>query len=527
MEQRKLQVWLPLFIGLALALGILAGFQLAGSSGRTSSSNKNRSAIQQVLDLVQYKYVDSVSLDSMEADGIQAMLNHLDPHTVFIPAQELAEANADLEGGFSGIGVEYQMINDTMNVVYVVENGPSAKAGLKTGDRIIKVYDKVIAGNKLKGSELRKLLRGDYNTKVEVTALRDGKTQTYTITRGNVPLPSVEAAYMAEPGVGYIKLNKFSETTYKEFMDAATGLQAKGMKKMILDLRGNTGGILTEATNIADELLPDGLSIVSTRGSHVKNKEIQSTKPGIFEKEPLVVLIDEFSASASEVLAGALQDNDRGIIIGRRSFGKGLVQEQYDLTNGGAVRITVARYYTPSGRSIQKPYNGSRNDYQHEVLERNPAKEDSSLQKSKEVYTTRAGKKVYGGGGITPDITVAFDSSRVPQGSLPLFSGNRIGDFSFRLFQQMKGSLTQYKTPSDFIKQYQLPANTWDMYTVQLQQDSVKISEVSVSVKNDILLIIKANMARYQWRNNAFYETLQPTDKLLQQALQTLKSISK
>lgn len=527
MENRKLQVWLPLFIGLALALGILAGFQLAGSSGRNGNSNKNRSAIQQVLDLVQYKYVDTVNLDSMEADGIQAMLNHLDPHTIFIPAQELAEANADLEGGFSGIGVEYQMINDTMNVVYVVENGPSAKVGLKTGDKIIKVYNQVIAGKNMKSSELRKLLRGNYNTKVEITVLRDGQPQTLTITRGNVPLPSVEAAYMAEPGVGFIKLNKFSETTYKEFMDAATGLQAKGMKKMILDLRGNTGGILTEATNIADELLPDGLSIVSIRGSHVKNKEIQSTKPGIFETEPLVVLIDEFSASASEVLAGALQDNDRGIIMGRRSFGKGLVQEQYDLANGGAVRITVARYYTPSGRSIQKPYNGSRNAYEHEVLERNPAKDDSSRQQNKEVYRTKAGKKLYGGGGITPDITVAIDSSRVPKNSLPLFSGNRISDFSFQLFQQIKSSLTPYKTASDFIRQYQLPANTWEMYMEKLKKDSVSIPETANSVKDDILLIIKANIARYQWRNNAFYETLQPTDKVLQQALQTLKSISK
>jgi len=293
MKENKLQVWLPLLFGVVLALGILTGFQLAESSGSASAgmSSKNRSGIQEVLDLLQYKYVDSVKLDSLEEEGIYAILNQLDPHTVFIPAQELGEANADLEGAFSGIGVEYQIINDTMNVVYVIENGPSAKAGLVAGDQIIKVYDRDIAGKKMIGSELRKLLRGDYNTTVEITAVHNGKFVNYKITRDNIPLPSLDARYMAAPGVGYIKLNKFAETTYREFMEAATTLQKQGMKKMILDLRGNTGGLLLAATNIADELLPDGLPIVRTKGLHVKNSEVQSNKPGISVEGQFVVFI--------------------------------------------------------------------------------------------------------------------------------------------------------------------------------------------------------------------------------------------
>jgi len=501
---------------------------LAGSSGIAAGGiiAKNRSGIQEVLDLLQYKYVDSVKLDTLEADGINAILNQMDPHTVFIPAQELGEANADLEGGFSGIGVEYQIINDTMNVVYVIENGPSAKAGLQAGDQIIKVYDRDIAGKNMIGSELRKLLRGDYNTTVEVTALHNGKPTNYKITRGNIPLPSLDAQFMAAPGVGYIRLNKFAETTYREFMDAATTLQKQGMKKMILDLRGNGGGFLSAATNIADELLPDGLPIVSTKGLHVKNSDVQSNKPGLFEEGPLVVLIDEYSASASEVLAGALQDNDRGTIIGRRSFGKGLVQEQYDLSNGGALRITVARYYTPLGRSIQKPYtNGDKEAYMEEVFERHGTNDSSTVPaKNKEIYTTRKGKKLFGGGGITPDATVPFDSTKLPMEVLRLYNNNRMNDFSFQIFKEHQQQIRSFKNIQQYEAGFQLPGNTWDNFMEAARKDSVMVTTVPEQVKSDLMLIIKSNVARYTWRSTGFFQLMQPSDKVLQLALKTIQT---
>jgi carboxyl-terminal processing protease len=523
MKQNKIRVWLPLLFGVVMALGILTGFQLAGSSGRNKGVDfGERSSVQQVLDLLRYKYVDSVKLDSVQQSAINAMVEHLDPHTIYIPRQELAEVNADLQGAFSGIGVEYQMINDTMNIVYVVEKGPSEKAGLQAGDQIIKVYEKPIAGQKLSGPDLRKLLRGENKSKVEITYLRNGISNTTSITRGNIPLPSVDAWYLVSKDVGYIRLNKFSETTYREFMDAATSLQGKGMKKLILDLRGNSGGILGEATNVIDELLEDGLAIVSTKGLHIKNKTVSSSKPGILEEAPLVVLIDDFSASASEVLAGALQDNDRGTIVGRRSFGKGLVQEQYDLADGGALRITVARYYTPSGRSIQKPFNGNREDYMEEIISRHDGS-DSAKPENKEIFTTRKGKKVYGGGGITPDVVIPMDSSRISRETLPLFSNNTMGDFSFELFKANQKAIRGFGSPADFDKRFELPSGTYESYLQYAAKDSIKVpASIPQATQQEIMLRIKANIARYVWRNTGLVQILQPTDRYIQQALQIL-----
>lgn len=527
MKEKKLQVWMPLLLGTMMALGMLFGFQLAGNSGRAGGSSTANGATQQLLDLLRYKYVDSVRLDTLETQAIEAILQHLDPHTVFIPARELAEANADLEGGFSGIGVEYLMINDTATVVYVVENGPSEKAGLQAGDQIVTVGNEPIAGKKMQGAELRRRIRGAYNSQVSLGILRQGQVKAVTITRGNIPLPSVDAWYMASPTVGYIRINKFAETTFREFMDAANALLRQGMKKMVLDLRGNTGGYLTAATNIADELLPDDLKLVSTRGLHTKEKIIYSTKPGLFETGELVVLIDEFSASASEVLAGALQDNDRGTIVGRRSFGKGLVQEQYDLSNGGAVRLTVARYYTPTGRSIQKPFNGNRSDYMHEVLARHGA---DSLQAqladkvdSSQVFKTRKGKTLYGGGGISPDVLVAYDTTRIPKSAMGLYSNGLLSDFSFLLFRQQQTGIRGFSSAKAFADGWQLPTDAWDRLLQKAAADSVEIGPVPGNIKADVLQRVKANIARYVWRGTGFAQVMQPGDRILQKALEILK----
>lgn len=523
---KKLQVWLPLLLSLVMAIGMLAGYQLQQHLNWQNQSSPiySSSSIQQVMDLVNLKYVDSLNLDSIETDGIETIVDKLDPHSVYIPASALGDVNADLQGNFSGIGVEYQMISDTLNVVYVLERGPSDRAGIQTGDQIIKVDTINIAGNHMRGTDLRSYLRGKPGSKVNVTIIQNGQQKVVEITRGSIPIPSLDAAYIAAPGVGYIRLNKFSETTYREFMDAATGLQAKGMKKMILDLRGNGGGLLEQATNIADELLPDGKLIVSTRGNHVKTREIMSTKPGIFEEGELVLLVDEFSASASEVLAGALQDNDRGTIIGRRTFGKGLVQEQYNLANGGALRLTVARYYTPTGRSIQKPYtNGDNQKYREEILERFHHPDVVLDTIHSKAFLTKKGKKLYDAGGITPDVIVPFDSTIISGEVAQLYGHNTLNDYVFSIFKQQRNELKKYPSATDLGKQYNFSEAAWTGLVQTAKKDSVQLDNISIKAKQDIELKMKALLARYIWRNAGYVQVLNSTDSTYHRALQLLQ----
>ena len=526
MLNKKLQVWLPLMLSVVMSIGILIGYKLQQNinwKNKTSGGNIT-SSLQQVLNLVRMKYVDTLNLDSVETEGIEAVVNHLDPHSIYIPPRNLADINADLHGNFSGIGVEYQMINDTLNVVYVLENGPSEKAGIKTGDMLLKVDTVNVAGQHIKTSELRILLRGKQGSKVNLTVLQNGQAKILEISRGTIPLPSLDAAYMATSDIGYIRLNKFSETTYLEFMDAATGLLKKGMKKMILDLRGNGGGLLEQATNIADELLPDGKLIVSTRGSHVKTKEIRSTKPGLFEEGPLVLLMDEFSASASEVLAGALQDNDRGTIIGRRSFGKGLVQEQYDLANGGALRLTVARYYTPTGRSIQKSYAGGKEKYEDEILQRfhNGYTYNADSVHAK-AFTTKAGKKLFDSGGISPDIMVPLDSSLLPAAASKLYNSNLLNEYTFSIYKQQMPVLKKMPSAQDLNKTYKISEGDWNGLVIAAKKDSIDLGNVIGNPKEDILRRMKALLFRYVWRNEGYYQVLNTTDLVVLKALETLK----
>jgi len=411
---------------------MVVGYQLQGAMGnkRTGGNGINNSSSAEVLELIKEKYVDKANIDTLNLAAIDAMLDKLDPHTLYIPALRLDDVNNGLRGNMQGgLGIEFQVYADTINIIYVVDKGPAAEAGLQVGDQVIKIEDSVVTAVHRTVEEIRKMLRTNGDTKVNLTVLRNNKQQTITVKRGLILIPSLDAAYMAAPGVGYIRLNKFAETTYKEFMQAMDMLKKRGMNKLILDLRDNGGGILDAAINIADELLEDGRLIMYSEGDKVKKKEYSSTKPGVFEKGPLVLLINENSASASEVLAGALQDNDRCTIIGRRSFGKGLVQEQFGLSDGGALRMTIARYYTPLGRSIQKSYALGRKLYNEEVFERfhhgDSTNNDSLYAKGKQ-YKTVAGKIVYGSGGIAPEIYVAYDTAAFPKGAAHLFNSNII-----------------------------------------------------------------------------------------------------
>lgn len=526
MINKKLQVWLPLLLSGVMILGMYFGFQLQSNmGGNKATSGKNLETVQQVLDLVNLRYVDSLPLDSMETAAINDIVNQLDPHSVYIPPSKLSEVNSTLQGNFSGIGVEYQVINDTVNFVYILPNGPSGKAGLETGDQLLKVDTVNLGGRSLDNFDLRRLLRGKNGSKVALQLLRQGKVVETTVTRGNVPLPSLEAAYMAAPGIGYIRLSKFAETTYREFMDAATDLKKQGMQKMILDLRGNGGGFMDAATNIADELLADGKLLVSTKGNHIKTKEIRSNKEGIFETGPLVILLDEFSASASEVLAGALQDNDRGTIMGRRSFGKGLVQEQYNLGNGGALRLTVARYYTPTGRSIQKPYiNGQNEKYEEEVFDRFSdsikPKYDSTNVK---VFTTKKGKKVYDGGGITPDIVVPFDSTLLHLNIGKMLNSDALNNTVFGIFKKEKNHLNQLGSAEKVVSSYSLPDWVWPQLQQAAKADSIAIKPNDTIFRYQTMQRTKALLARYIWRSNGYFQVNNSTDPMFLKAVSFLK----
>src|SRR5436190_274106 len=408
MGNKKLQVWLPLIFSIVMIAGMFFGFNLHKQTGTTKSffALNKRNSLEEALDLIKLRYVDSVHLDTLEEGAIQQMMSGLDPHSLYIPASSLKEVNEDIEGNFEGIGVEFNFFYDTVHVLYVLPGSPSDKAGLQVADRILKVNDQLIVGKKMTSDGVKKLVRGPVNSQVNLTILRNNHLLTIPIIRGKIPVPSLDAAYMMDKTAGYIKLNKFSENTYAEFMDAMQKLRDQGLKKLILDLRGNGGGLMDEAVQIADEFLDDNKLIVYTQGMNTPKREYAAKRPGVFETGKLVVLVDELSASASEILSGALQDWDRATIIGRRTFGKGLVQEQYELGDGSAIRLTVARYYTPVGRSIQRPYDKGKKIYMDEIWQRYSngqlTSADSNKIESGQVYYTlgKERHRVYGGGGI-------------------------------------------------------------------------------------------------------------------------------
>ncbi|HET9745759.1 MAG TPA: S41 family peptidase, partial [Chitinophagaceae bacterium] len=372
MGNKKLQVWLPLIFSIIMIGGMFFGFKLRENTGSGTGffTADKKTSLQEILDLIKQRYVDPVSLDSLQSNAIDEMMKHLDPHSIYIPAAQLAEVNEDLEGNFTGIGVEFNIFLDTVHVVHVIAGGPSDKAGLQVGDRIIQVNNEVIAGKNLSIDEIKKKIRGESGSPVKIIILRKNDLKEIPITRGRIPIYAVDAAYMLDNITGYIRLNKFSESAYEEFMQSLEALQKNNINKLVLDLRGNGGGFMNEAVEIVDEFLEGDKLVVYTQGTNTQRREYRCRRPGLFEKGGLVVLVDEASASASEVLAGALQDWCRATIMGRRTFGKGLVQEQYPLNDGSALRLTIARYYTPKGRSIQRPYFDGRDKYFDEIRDR-------------------------------------------------------------------------------------------------------------------------------------------------------------
>lgn len=528
MSNKKLHVWYPLLFSIVLVAGMVIGYKLRENSGiKNFFAVSKKSSLQEVLDLVRLRYVDNVAVDSIGNNAIDNMLHHLDPHSVFIPASDLSYINDDLRGNFSGIGIEFQIFDDTVNVINVLQNGPSEKAGLQIGDKFIAINDSIIiAGKRLQPDNIRKLLRGENGTPVKITVKRSQQIIPVTVSRGTIPIPSVDAAYMIDKTTGFIHINKFAESTYREFMIALEKLKAQNIEKLILDLRGNGGGLLSQAVNIADEFLDDNKMIVYTQGSHVPKYEYRSKRQGLFEKGKLVLLTDEGSASASEVLAGALQDWDRATIVGRRTFGKGLVQEQFELSDGSALRLTVARYYSPLGRNIQKPYVEGYDKYEEEVNERfhngEVLKGDTSKTRGP-AFRTPKGRVVYGGGGIAPDFYVSFDTASLGKEMMKLYSKGTLSNFIYTWYVQNKDQFKGYKKTEELTTDFKVGENEWKALTSFAAKDSINLNTVSPKEKATIIKRIPSLLARQIWRYEGYYEVTNKSDEFVKKAMEVLK----
>jgi carboxyl-terminal processing protease len=536
-EPKKYNVFLPLYFAIVLAMGVGFGYFFTFNSnfGATQANYHSKAAgskINNLLDFIEMQYVDTVNRSQLENKTIASMLKSLDPHSDFIPAEEFSAVNEPLEGNFDGIGVEFNIINDTIRVITPIIGGPSEKLGIKAGDRIIKVSGKNMAGIKITNKQVFEKLRGKSGTDVKVTILRNGekKPLDFMITRGKIPLYSIDISYILKPGIGYIKISRFAGTTYEEYLNAFNSLSKQGMKKLILDLRGNGGGFLKTAVELSDEFLTNGLQIVYTEGRTHPKKVYNATSRGGFENNELVVLIDEGSASASEIVAGALQDNDRATIIGRRSFGKGLVQDQIDLPDGSAVRLTIARYYTPTGRCIQKSYNNGLEAYYDEEYNRFEHGElynaDSiKLDKTKQ-YHTPGGKTVYGGGGIVPDIFVPLDSARYSTVVNRLFYTGLLNSFSFEYTDNNRSDfMDKYKTAQNFISKYDIGEKE-----VKALKNYLVTKKSQLNVEGNergLAQILRALIGRNLFDKDAYYPILNENDQCILKAVKVFEGNKK
>ena len=448
--------FIPFLLAICLIAGIAIGTFYANhfSGNKLGIINTSSNKLNALLRIIDDQYVDTVNMGELVEEAMPQILSELDPHSSYIPAKDLEAVNADLKGSFSGIGIQFTTQNDTIHVNSVIQGGPSEKVGLMAGDRIVEVDDSAFVGKIVTNSEAMKRLKGEKGSKVKLGVYRPGEKDLlhFTVIRGNIPVKSIDAAYMINEKVGYIKVNKFGETTYPELLIALAKLNQKNCEGLIVDLRGNTGGYMAAAIQMVNEFLPNNRLIVYTQGRKSPREDYNSNGTGSNQKMPLVVLVDEGSASASEIFAGAIQDNDRGTIVGRRSFGKGLVQQPIEFSDGSAIRLTIARYYTPSGRCIQKPYEkGKESEYELDLLTRYEHGEffsaDSIKQDETEVYHTRLGRPVYGGGGIMPDIFVPQDTTDMTSYFRMAANRGLIIRYTFDYTDQNRSTLQKYDTP--------------------------------------------------------------------------------
>ncbi len=497
------------------------------------SVQQNQAKFGRLLRLVDGYYVDSTDIDDLTEKAIVHMLSELDPHSVYMSKEEVEEMNQPLVGNFEGIGISFNILKDTLLVLTTISGGPSEKVGLRAGDRIIEVDDKNIAGIGLKNSDVFDLLRGDKGTKVELKVLRKRSPELldFTIIRDKIPIYSLDASYMLDDKTGYIKLNRFSATTTSEFEDAMKELKKENLNNLVLDLRGNGGGYLKTAIEISEQFLKTNDLIVFTDGLNEPRREYRVSSGGMFQTGNLVVLVDEFSASASEIVSGAVQDWDRGVIIGRRSFGKGLVQKPYYLTDGSMVRLTTAHYYTPSGRCIQKPYSEGVEEYQNDLMNRLSHGEMFSADSinftdSLQYKTLVNGRTVYGGGGVMPDIFIARDTSIHYAYVNRLRRNNIVYNYTLEYIDVNRNKLkSEYPAFEDFDENYETSDEMIAEIVELGVQDSIEVDEVSLEfTRDDLKREIKAVIARDIYSRNDFYKVYSKDDDAIKEALKVLNN---
>jgi carboxyl-terminal processing protease len=529
MNQQKNQFLVPLLIAGALGIGVWVGTMFVPQGVVADPVAQSANKFNTILELIQDKYVDSVDHDLLIESSIEGMIKQLDPHSAYIPPQDLGYVNEQLGGKFGGVGIRFLIHDDTLVATHVLPGSPSEKSGMLAGDRLIEIDDTTFTGWEITNGDVTEYLKGDAGSNVKVRVYRNGLEKDLNITRGSIPISSIDAAIMLNKEVGFIKLNSFTQNAANEFHSAAALLKEKGMKKLIFDLRNNGGGFMHAATDIVDEFLPSGKLIVYTEGRKSDKQEYFSTAKGILEETEVIILINSLSASASEIVAGAIQDNDRGLIMGRRSFGKGLVQDQSEFTDGSALRLTISRYYTPSGRSIQKPY-GEDVDYNSdyydryasgELMNEDSVKHDESLK-----FKTVAGRLVYGGGGIYPDLFVPNDTAGASYYLTSLYYASAFNHYAIRVLDIKRKSLVDFYKFKDNFKVDATMFEDFVRYsanTLKIEADPMDIVTSRVTIKNRI----KAEIARHVWQENGYYAIYLSDDMDVQEALSAYKKGSK
>lgn len=521
-------VWIPLTVALAFVGGMLSTKGLFVQDRSASGNNK----LNTLLNIIGHEYVDAVDTDSLMETMYPQLLSGLDPHSVYIKAEDLEAVNSELEGSFSGIGITFNMLNDSINVLEVLSGGPSEKVGLLAGDRIVTINDSVVAGKKWSNEKVMSWLRGESGTKVRLGIRRSTSSELlpFEVTRGPIPVTSIDASYLIDDVTGYIRVNKFGRTTYDEFYTDMVKLRDAGAKRYVVDLRGNGGGFMEMAVMMANEFLPAGQLIVATHG---RDESAESTAVsdggGTFQNAELTVLIDEFSASASEIFAGAIQDHDRGLVVGRRSFGKGLVQRQMELPDGSAVRLTIARYYTPSGRCIQKTYTHGENlDYAHEIVDRYNSGEifngDSIKHDDSMVFKTDAGRVVYGGGGIMPDIFVPNDTAEITSYYLNVLNKGLLQKFSFDFTDRHRAELKNAGSVNAMLKVLPPDEELLVEFVDYAKSNGVPARWYYINISRKLIVKdLKALIARDVFGTSAFYKVNNLTDPTVVRALQEMR----
>lgn len=524
-QPNRLSAWTPLIAAAMFILGFLAGDLVNKENGPTAAQKK----FQTILNLVRNEYVDEVDLDSLIEKTIPSLLTNLDPHSAYIPASDLQAVNEDLDGSFSGVGIQFMIDNDTIKVLEVIPGGPAEKVGVLPGDRIVKVDGEDVAGIGITQEKVLHTLRGEKNTKVQLQIKRANskKPLSYTVVRGDIPVNTIDATYMASPGIGYVKVNKFGRTTYDEFFQGLSKLRREGAEDFIIDLRGNTGGYMEIAYMMANEFLEPGQTIVSTKGRDFNSgTHITADGTGAFRESQVVVLLDEFSASSSEIFAGALQDNDRALIIGRRSFGKGLIQRQSVLPDSSAIRLTVGRYYTPSGRSIQKDYSNL-SVYEHDILDRYQRGEmfsaDSIKLNTDLKYTTLHGRTVYGGGGIIPDIFVPNDTSGISSYYINVANAGLLQRYAFDYVDDNREVLRKASNVKELLELLPNDDSLLRQFVLFASRNGIPARWYYINISHDLIVNqLKALIARDALGYGAYFEISNSDDINVRRAIDEL-----